>query len=145
MTDGPTGAGQESTGVRVVVGAAILHPDGARVLAAQRSRPEELAGQWEFPGGKVEPGEGERAALRRECREELGVEVEPLARLGGDLRAAGGRMVLRVWVAALVAGEPEAREHADLRWLGRDELHSVRWLAPDLPLVALLPAWLRPG
>jgi 8-oxo-dGTP diphosphatase len=137
--------GDPSAGVPVVVGAAILHPDGTRVLAAQRSRPAELAGQWEFPGGKVEPGEDERTALRRECREELGVEVEPLARLGGDLPAAGGRMVLRVWVAALTLGEPEPREHAALRWLRRDELHSVRWLAPDLPLVDRLPGWLQPG
>lgn len=145
MADDRTGeAARHAPAAAVVVGAAILHPDGGRVLAAQRSRPPELAGQWEFPGGKVEPGEDERDALRRECREELGVEVEPLARLGADLPAAGGRLVLRVWVAVLVDGVPEARDHAALRWLGADELHDVPWLAPDLPLVALLPGWLRP-
>ena len=69
-------------GVAVVVGAALL--DKGRVLAARRSAPPEVAGGWEFPGGKVNPGESEREALVRECREELGVEVEPLGRLDGE-------------------------------------------------------------
>ena len=151
MTDGAQDGGRgvpRSSGpapAGVVVGAAILHPGGGRVLAARRSGPPVLAGQWEFPGGKVEPGEDEASALRRECREELGVEVEPLARLGEDVLTAGGRYVLRVWVAALRAGEPEPREHSALRWLTSAELGDVPWLAPDLPLVAELPAWLDPG
>ena len=132
------GAGASGDAPRLVVGAAILHPDGRRVLAAQRRAPRSYPGRWEFPGGKVEPGEDELAALRRECREELGVGVEPLVRLGGDLRAAGGRLVLRVWTARLVDGEPRALEHAALRWLTRDELDGVDWLDADRPLVALL-------
>lgn len=127
----------------VVVGAAILHPDGRRVLGAQRGAPRAYAGRWEFPGGKVEPGEDERDALRRECSEELGVVVEPRERLGGDLPAAGGRLVLRVWTARLTSGEPQALEHAALRWLSRDELSLVDWLDADLPLVALLREELR--
>jgi 8-oxo-dGTP diphosphatase len=131
-----TDRGHDALGV--VVGAAILHPDGRRVLAAQRSEPRAFAGRWEFAGGKVEPGEDERTALRRECREELGIEIEPGKRLGDDLPAAGGRLVLRVWWARLVDGEPRPLEHAALRWLGRSELHSVDWIDADLPLVALL-------
>jgi 8-oxo-dGTP diphosphatase len=131
-----TPGGDDALGV--VVGAAILHPDGRRVLAAQRAEPRAHAGRWEFAGGKVEPGEDERCALRRECREELGVEVEPGERLGGDLPAAGGRLVLRVWWARLLEGEPQPVEHAALRWLGRRDLYRVEWLDADLPLVALL-------
>ncbi|MET9965659.1 NUDIX domain-containing protein, partial [Streptomyces sp. NPDC006356] len=59
---------------RIVVGAALLA--GGRLLAARRSAPEELAGRWELPGGKVEPGEAPEAALVRELREELGVDAE---------------------------------------------------------------------
>ena len=124
----------------LVVGAAIVA--GGRLLAAQRAEPPELAGGWEFPGGKVDPGESDEQALIRECREELGVDVRPVARLGGDVDTVGGRYVLRVWVAELVAGSPQPREHTALRWLAAHELEDVPWLAPDLPLVAALPAWL---
>ncbi len=121
----------------VVVGAAIL--SGVRLLAAQRTRPVELAGRWELPGGKVDPGETDQAALIRECHEELGVEVMLGARVGRDwaIASAGGgkRRVLRVWLAAVVDGEPQAIEHAQLRWLTVDELRDVDWLPADLPVV----------
>jgi 8-oxo-dGTP diphosphatase len=119
--------------VAVVVGAALL--DQGRVLAARRSAPPEVAGGWEFPGGKVDPGESEREALVRECREELGVEVEPLGRLDGEQALKTG-FVLRLWSARLVAGEPSALEdHDALRWLGPDELDDVAWLAADRPFL----------
>lgn len=116
-----------------IVGAAILR-DG-RVLAAQRAQPSALAGGWEFPGGKVELGESDEIALLRECREELAVEIELDRRLGTDI-TVNGSAVLRVWTARLVGGEPVAVEHADLRWLAREELTDVAWLPADLPLVA---------
>ncbi|HEY0699012.1 MAG TPA: (deoxy)nucleoside triphosphate pyrophosphohydrolase, partial [Micromonospora sp.] len=122
--------------MKVVVGAAIIRT--GRVLACARSRPAELAGMWEFPGGKVEPGEDEVAALVRECAEELAVEVEIGVRVGGDVRMAHGRSVLRVYVARLLAGEPVALEHAELRWLAADQLDSVAWLPADVPVVAAL-------
>jgi len=119
--------------VAVVVGAALL--DQGRVLAARRSAPPEVAGGWEFPGGKVDPGESEREALIRECREELGVEVEPLGRLDGEQPLKTG-YVLRLWSARLVSGEPRALEdHDTLRWLGPDELYDVAWLAADMPFL----------
>lgn len=67
---------------RVVVAGALY--DGGRLLAARRSAPVELAGRWELPGGKLEPGELPEEALVRELREELGVETEPLARIPGS-------------------------------------------------------------
>ncbi|GAA3442194.1 (deoxy)nucleoside triphosphate pyrophosphohydrolase [Planomonospora venezuelensis] len=118
---------------RVVVGAAIVDPEG-RLLAAQRAEPPELAGGWEFPGGKVDPGEDDHAALVRECEEELGVLIEVGERIGGDWPLSGG-YVLRVWLAAIVRGEPEAKEHLALRWLAMDELDDVTWLPADLPIV----------
>jgi len=130
----------------VVVGAAILDFAGGTpsVLAAQRATPPELAGWWEFPGGKVEPVEDERVALARECREELGVEVSVGDRLGPDLPIADGRAVLRVWTATVHHGRPRAIEHAAIRWLTADRLHDVAWLPQDLPLVELLRPLLEP-
>jgi 8-oxo-dGTP diphosphatase len=126
---------------RVIVGAAII--DDHRVLACERTAPPEVAGRWEFPGGKVEPGESDVEALARECVEELGVRVEIGARVGPDVPLAHGRAVLRVFAARLVDGdEPKALEHAAMRWLAIDELAEVIWLPADAPIVAALPPFL---
>lgn len=118
---------------RVVVGAALV--DDGRLLAAQRSAPPALAGLWEFPGGKVEPGEDERTAVTRECLEELGVDVS-VGKLLGEVPVPIG--VLRVYRATLVTGRPEAREHAALRWLAPSEVFEVPWIPVDLELVQQL-------
>ena len=123
---------------RVIVAAAII-TDG-RVLACERSAPPEVAGRWEFPGGKVEPGETDEQALARECVEELGVRVAVGARIGPDVPLAHGRAVLRVFAVRLLDGDqPRALEHTAMRWLAADELDSVRWLPADKPIVAALP------
>lgn len=127
---------------RVVVGAAIV-ADG-RLLAAQRAGPPEMAGGWELPGGKVDPGESDLEALVRECREELGVDIAAGARIGGDWPVSNG-YVLRVWLASVVAGVPEAREHLALRWLGPQELFEVAWLPADLPIVRAVQDVLKKG
>jgi 8-oxo-dGTP diphosphatase len=123
-----------------IVGAAILDAEG-RVLGAERAEPPAMAGMWEFPGGKVEPGEDELDALRRECEEELGVQIEAIDRLGEDVALASGA-ILKVWTARLVDGEPKALEHSELRWLTPDEFDSVPWLPADAPLVEALRVYL---
>jgi 8-oxo-dGTP diphosphatase len=117
----------------VVVGAALTRE--GRLLAARRSAPPELAGRWELPGGKVEPGESAECALVRELREELGVEAEPVERIPGEwpLKA---ELVLRVWTARLLSGAPTPLEdHDELRWLAPDEIWDVEWLDQDVPAV----------
>jgi 8-oxo-dGTP diphosphatase len=119
----------------VVVGAALL--DGGRLLAARRSAPEELAGRWELPGGKVEEGEAPEAALVRELREELGVDAETVERVPGEwpLRPP---YVLQVWTACLRPGSAAPsplQDHDALRWLTRDEIWHVDWLDQDVPAV----------
>jgi 8-oxo-dGTP diphosphatase len=126
---------------RIIVGAAII--EGGRVLACERAEPPEFAGRWEFPGGKVETGESDAAALVRECAEELGVKVEIGDRIGGDIRLGHGWAVLRVYAARLIDGEPQPLEHRELRWLRADELHTVDWLPADAPIVAALPEFLN--
>ncbi|MFD1659369.1 (deoxy)nucleoside triphosphate pyrophosphohydrolase [Streptomyces caeni] len=126
----------------VVVGAALL--GGGRLLAARRSAPPELAGRWELPGGKVEPGESPERALVRELHEELGVTAEPVARVPGEWPLKPG-YVLRVWTARLLAGTPEPLEdHDELRWLTPGELWDVDWLDQDVAAVEAvlaLGAW----
>jgi 8-oxo-dGTP diphosphatase len=118
-----------------VVAAAVVDGMPPRVLAAQRSYPPELAGLWELPGGKVHDGEDDLDALVRECREELGVTVAPGSRVCADV-TIGADTVLRVWWARLVRGEPQAHEHAALRWLMLEELDEVPWLPSDAPVMA---------
>ncbi|HEX9999069.1 MAG TPA: (deoxy)nucleoside triphosphate pyrophosphohydrolase [Actinoplanes sp.] len=127
---------------RKVIVAAVIITDG-RVLACERSAPPEVAGRWEFPGGKVEPGETDQQALARECAEELGVRVAVGARVGPDVPLAHGRAVLRVFAVRLLDGDrPQALEHSAMRWLSADELDTVPWLPADKPIVAELPALL---
>ena len=131
----------------VVVGAAILDgdPPGCRVLVTERAEPPHLAGLWEFPGGKVEPGEGEVEALVRECHEELDVVVSVGDRLGSDVLLNGtrGEWVLKVWTARIVSGTVRLVDHSDARWLTVDELDDVPWIEADAPLVESLRALLR--
>lgn len=118
-----------------VVGAAIVR-DG-RVLAARRTFPAEAAGRWEFPGGKVEPGETPEAALVREVSEELGCAIAVRRWLPGEV-VISDRHVLTIAVAELLSGEPVPAEHDAVRWLGPDDLDSVDWLEPDRPFLAHL-------
>jgi 8-oxo-dGTP diphosphatase len=112
---------------QVVVVAAALFSDG-RVLAAQRGYPPELAGKWEFPGGKVEKGESPERALVRECAEELDVEVSVGAEIARERLDDGALLIL--FSARLVdpRAEPKALEHQALRWLAADQVGSVAWL-----------------
>lgn len=127
----------ERRDLKVIVGAAIIE-DG-RVLACARAAPPEVAGMFEFPGGKVEPGESETAALARECAEELAVRVEVGERVGRDVRMAHGRSMLKGYTARLLHGDrPQALEHSALRWLSAAELDDVTWLPADAPIVAAL-------
>ena len=124
----------------LVVGAAIIR-DGA-VLAARRTAPVQAAGRWEFPGGKVEPGESPEEAVVREGGEELGCRIEVTDWLPGRA-LIGVRHELRVACGVLTRGEPTPNEHDLIRWVGADELEDVDWLAPDRPFLTSLGTRLR--
>ncbi|OIV37342.1 hypothetical protein BIV57_11395 [Mangrovactinospora gilvigrisea] len=128
---------------QIVVGGAVTR--GGRVLAARRLAP--VPG-WEFPGGKVEPGETDAQALVRELEEELGVVARVTGALPGEWPLPKPGFVLRVLLAELVPGSPEpgARDdHDALRWLTPDQLPAVDWLPQDREAAAVLADHLDPA
>lgn len=147
MTTGTTSDGSATR--RLVVAAVIVDDVAAptRLLAARRSRPLELVGRWEFPGGKVDAGETPVAALHRELSEELGIAVE----LGDELEGPddGGwiitdRHVMRLWFARVADGDPVPLvEHDELRWLDAEALFDVHWLDGDVRIVEALASVLE--
>ncbi|CAN5229268.1 (deoxy)nucleoside triphosphate pyrophosphohydrolase [soil metagenome] len=126
--------------VRTVVGAAIIR-DG-RVLACRRTSPPKAAGMWEFPGGKVEPGESPEAAIVREIAEELMLEIEVTGWLDGTSKISTTHELV-VATAVAPIGRAQPTEHDAITWLGADELDYVEWLEPDLPFLWQLGELLR--
>jgi 8-oxo-dGTP diphosphatase len=132
----------------LVVAAAILDSlaSPSRVVSARRVAPPRWAGWWEFPGGKVDPGETPVAALHRELAEEVGVTVRLGAEIPGPAEDGDGRvwpivpgLVMRVWLAEVAEGEPRALdEHDEVRWLGPADLDSVRWLPGNVGILAVV-------
>ena len=124
----------------LVVGAAIVHR--GRVLTARRTGPPQARGRWEFPGGKVEPGEPLHVAAVREVAEELGCRIRVIRELAGE-QPIGPGLRLRIVLAELVAAEPVPHEHDAVRWLGPEALDRVGWLDPDVPFLPQVASVLR--
>jgi 8-oxo-dGTP diphosphatase len=121
-----------------VVAGVIRREDG-RLLITQRLADDTLGGYWEFPGGKVEPGEELKAALRREFMEELGIDTEIGAEIHSIVHAYPDRDVrLYFFEVKILAGEPRKLEVADLRWVTLDELMNYKFPEADLPLLKQL-------
>lgn len=113
---------------RIVVAGALI--SGASLLVAQRDRPSQLAGLWELPGGKVGAGESDEAALVRELREELGVDVRVGPQLGRDVELDDAT-TLRAYRVAQTGGSLHPNDHRALRWVGVDELVALAWVPAD--------------
>lgn len=134
------------TGVNLVlvVAVALIDRDG-RVLIAQRPEGKAMAGLWEFPGGKVEPGETPEAALIRELEEELGIDtwascLAPLTFVSH--RYERFHLLMPLYACRKWQGVPTAREHAALKWVGVRELAAYPMPPADKPLLAVLRDWL---
>ncbi|OGW35756.1 MAG: NUDIX hydrolase [Nitrospirae bacterium GWD2_57_9] len=117
------------------VACAIIEQNG-RVLAAQRSATMTMPLKWEFPGGKINPGETPGECLQREVREELGIEIE----VGAPLRPATHRypeftVTLYPFISRVLSGEIVLHEHAALAWLLPEELPDLDWAEADRPIL----------
>ncbi len=121
----------------MLVVAALIRRGGKILVAQRRSDCPREPLKWEFPGGKVEPGEGPEAALEREIMEELGVRITVGGLFCRSASAKGGtRVELLTYEARLGEGEPEALGCRDLKWAGAAELGALEWAEADLPVVA---------
>lgn len=122
----------------IAVAAAIIERDG-KILACQRATGD-YAGYWEFPGGKVEPKETAQQACKREILEELACKLSTTWLLDTiTYEYPTFHLVMDCFVCMLVPkSEPQPLEHAQIRWLAKDELLDVTWLPADNDLVRLL-------
>lgn len=121
----------------IEVVAAILHQNG-RYLATQRGYGE-FEGMWEFPGGKIEPGEIQEDALKREIQEELGVEIiieKQLCTTEYDYPSF--HLSMYCFLCSISSGEIELREHKSARWLTTEQMNTLEWLPADIKIIELL-------
>lgn len=126
--------------------AIILRADGT-VLAARRGPSMRLPGLWEFPGGKIEPGETSDLALIREIEEELGVTIRPLRPLAPvEYQYSDFSIRLHPWICEIANGEIRPVEHEEIRWLDASSLPALVWAEADVPVLdALLELARAPG
>ena len=130
-----------------VVAAALIDPEG-RVLVQQRPPGKQMAGLWEFPGGKIEPSETPEAALVRELAEELGIHVaaNDLVPATFASQALGAKhLVLLLYVCRRWTGEPQLLDAVALQWVAPDALRQLAMPPADLPFIDVLTRWGRPG
>lgn len=124
----------------LVVAAALVN-DNNEVLVAQRPEGKRLAGKWEFPGGKIEPGETPEEAMVRELHEELGIEVstsmlEPFWFLSHDYVADYGfHLLMPVYLCRTWKGAPQALEHAAITWKHPSRMHELDMIEADADLI----------
>lgn len=124
-----------------VVGAVIVR-DG-QILCAQRGKGA-LAGMWEFPGGKIEPGETPRAALEREITEELMISVAVGDQVASTTHEYDfGVVTLTTFYCALTAGTPQLTEHAAVEWRTPATMDELAWAPADIPAVMVIRAGLN--
>ena len=120
----------------IEVTCAIIEQDGL-VLAAQRSRSMRMPLKWEFPGGKIEPGEEPEACLHRELYEEMGLRVAVRRVMPTSThRYSTFTVTLHPFVCSIVSGEMSLNEHRAAAWLKPEELPALNWLEADLAIVA---------
>ncbi|BBI31324.1 8-oxo-dGTP diphosphatase MutT [Cohnella abietis] len=120
----------------IEVAAAIIENGQGRILIARRKKGKSQEGLWEFPGGKLEPGESPEACLVRELQEEMGIEISPYSYFGENEHDYGTVQIkLIAYLATYSHGEIRLVDHDDYRWSKREELREYEWAPADVPFV----------
>lgn len=120
----------------IAVTCAIIENDN-KILCAQRSAKMNLPLKWEFPGGKIEDGEDCETCLKREIKEELGVEIEIIERLPSNKHRYSNSKIIELipFRCSLQTFEIDLFEHSRIRWLAVEELKDLGWAEADIPIV----------
>ena len=120
----------------ISVTCAIIEKDG-KVLCAQRSEVMHLPLKWEFPGGKVEDDEDPEECLKREIREELGIEINIVERLISNKHTCPDQKCFELipFRCSIAGGKLNVKEHKLVKWLNRSELRELDWAEADIPVL----------
>lgn len=120
------------------VAAAVFIKDG-KVMICRRPPGKGNALKWEFPGGKTEPGETLADCLKRECKEELNIDISVGSEIcSNEYTYPDITVVLHFMLSGIVSGEPELIEHTELKWVAKDELDSFDFCPADEKIVHIL-------
>lgn len=121
-----------------VVGA-IIENDQQEILCALRGPEMTLPNYWEFPGGKIEKGESKEEALKREIREELGCVIEVFEHIE-DTTYEYEKVIVRLetFMAKVISGIPVVSEHAEIKWVSKEDLPTLNWAPADIPAIEKL-------
>ena len=129
-------------GIKVACSAIIRIKDGKRYLFAAQRGYGQFAGGWEFPGGKLEPGEDSKEAIKREIQEELSANIEVLKFIDTSEYDYDTFHVSMDCFLCKLCSKLNLNEHSDAKWLSKEKLYSVDWLPADLPLVKKIEHYL---
>lgn len=125
----------------IQVAAAILYQEGKILICRRAAGQESCAGLWEFPGGKLEPGESPEQCVRRECQEELGVSIQIQELVARANHKYPEREVELVFYSAIIlAGVPVSRVHSEIRWVAPQDLDVLAFCPADKELIQKLSA-----
>ena len=125
----------------MVVAAVVLREKKILCVRKTQNTKEYISSKWEFPGGKVEHGENQIQALKREIREELHLEVQNIDFLMTvEHTYPDFHLEMHAYTCEISSGEPVLTEHVDLKWLSVEELDQLDWAAADVPIVKHLQA-----
>lgn len=126
---------------KIEVVAAIIMNSKGQYYCCQRPEEKNLAGYWEFPGGKIEPGEGPKEAVIREIREELACTVKVEKGIGKTCHEYNfGFIELDFYICRIIEGYPKNLEHNDAKWVNKEDLINLEWAPADIAAVECLIA-----
>jgi len=120
----------------IEVAAAIIENEQGQILIARRKKGKSQEGLWEFPGGKLEPGESPEACLKRELLEEMNIEIDPYERFGVNEHDYGTFQIrLIAYKARYLNGDIRLVDHDEYRWVEKKELSNFEWAPADVPFI----------
>ena len=119
----------------VTVVSALIEKDGKYLIARRANGSEDAIGRWEFPGGKVEPGETEKEAIEREIKEELSIDIKAIRYITNNIFENPNKTIdLRLYECKYIGGEFDLHDHFEYKYVSTDEFANIDWCPGDIPI-----------